>query len=267
MHFLIGLFFFHLGCNYLFTWETRTPEFYPKWIGTRPVSQISYLKKELKKHPSNTQILSRIAYLYTRRGQLRNAKRYLQLASNKGATGSFFYLSKGLFHGALQENLIAEKLLFKALLMNEQEDPEYFFHFAQYLYRIGNTSQSIHWLQLGLKLHPSHPHLLILLALNYISNSNWIGAETNLIKARQLFPDFDQYISFNLAKLYSMVQAWDPAIYNLRRATLKGYRDYPRIELDRAFDPIRNHPQFILLLNQAQRNNETFLNLYRFKKI
>ena len=267
MQFLIGLFIIHLSTCFNFAWETKSPEFRPSWIGKKSVLEISRLKKSLKTSPSNTQTLTRIGYLYAKSGQLKQSHRYLRLASNKGAKDSFFFLSKGLLHSALNENSVAEKLLFKALLINQQEDPLYFFHFAEHLFRMGKTSRSIHWLQLGLKLHPSQPHLLILLAWNYISNSEWNSAEITLIKARQLHPAFDQYLSFNLAKMYAILQAWDSSIYNLRRATLKGYRNYSRIQLEKAFDPIRNHPQFILLYKQAQENNAKFLNLYRFKKI
>ena len=267
MHFLIGLFVIHLCSGFSYGWEFKRPEFIPQWIGHKSISEVYRLKKDLKKNPSNTQILTTIGYLYVIRGQLKESRRYLRLASDKGANDSFFFLSKGLLHSSLQENTVAENLLFKALVINEQEDPQYFFHFAEHLFRVGKISKSIHWLQLGLKLHPSQPHLLILLALNYISNSNWNKAEISLIKARQLSPEFDQYLSFNLAKIYAIIQDWDSSIYNLRRATLKGYRNYHRIKSDKVFNPIRNHPQFVLLLKQAEQNNQKFLNLYRFNKI
>ena len=267
MRFLIGLFLFHVGSYFLFAWENKTPEFHPAWIGSQTNTQITQYKKYLKKDLNNTSILTRIGYLYILRGHYKQARRYLNLASLKKANDSFFFLSKGLLHSYLNEDSLGEKFLFKALLVNQQEDPQYFFHFADHLFRTGKISKSIHWLQLGLKLHPSQPHLLTLLARNHISQSNWEQAEPTLIKARQVHSEFDRYLSFNLAKMYAILQDWDSAIYNLRRATLNGYKNFHTIKLEPSFEPIREHPQFLLLLDQAERNSEKFLNLYRFKKI
>ena len=267
MRSLIAFFLLNFISNSIIAWEFRSPQFTPNWVATDYRSEISLRKSELRENPSDTTTLARIGYLYTLRKQLKQAHRFINLASLKGADDPFFLLSKGLLHSALKENKVAEKFLFKALLKSRQESPEYFFYFADHLSRAGDPIKSIHWLQLGLKLYPSQPQLLTLLAWNFLSVSNWNRAEVALMKARQVYPQYDHYISVNLAKMYAILGNWDASIYNLRRAVLKGYRDHYKIKLDQVFQPLKDHPQFILLINQAQKNEEQFLNHNRFTKI
>ena len=267
MRLLIGLFLVHLTFNFVIAWEYKSPNFTPNWLKTNYRSEIALSKSKLKKDPSNTILLTRLGYLYTLRNQLKHASRYINLAAKKGANDPFFFLSKGLLHSTLKEDEAARKYLFKSLLRSNQEYPEYFFYFAQHLFAYGEHVESIHWLQLGLKLHPSQPQLLTLLAWNFLSVSNWDRAEITLIKARQKNPQFDSFISFNLSKMYAKIGNWDSCIYNLRRAVLKGYRNHHKILLDSAFLPLKDHPQFILLVQQTQRNEAKFLNHNRFKKI
>ena len=63
----------------------------------------------------------------------------------------------------------AENYLFKALLESHQEHPEYFFYFAAHLFERDLHHRAAHWLQLGLKLHPANPQLLILLGYTFLS--------------------------------------------------------------------------------------------------
>lgn len=267
MKILIGLFIYFSLLTCSVSWDFKSPDFHPDWMRTNLSSEITRWKALIKANPSNLDSLAQLSELYLAKKQYSQANRYLDLAKLKGLNSPFYFLCRGRLLDATGKNSEAENYLFKALLDSRQEFPEYFFYFANHLFYRGLHHRAANWLQLGLKLHPRNPQLLTLLGWTLLSSNNWQEAEVVLIKARQHYPEMDSHISYNLAKMYAILQNWDFTLYNLRRCALKGYRNYNNISMEDRFEPLRNHPQFKLLLNQSHENELKFLNQNKFRKI
>lgn len=266
MIFLIGLILI-LNPKSTLAWDLTLPQFAPAWVNTNLRSEIRQLKGRIKFQPDAALNYARLSELYLIKKQFKQSRRFIDLANFKGLRSPYYYLCMGRLLDAQEKYKQAENYLFKGLLESQQEHPEYFFYFAAHLFKRNLYHRAAHWLQLGLKLHPTNPQLLILLGYTFLLTQDFESAEIVLIDSRKKHPPFDSIISFNLAKMYALIQNWDSSIYNLRRSTIKGFRHPDKILMESSFKAFENHPQFQLLLNESRNNQEKFLNQNKFRRI
>ena len=234
-------------------------------IAGRGFFEIARLKREIKSSPRDAGLILELSSLYLKRGQLEDAKAYLDLAHRRGAASSDYLHVKGLLAMQSGDYSEAEKAFFAAIASNNSASVYCYASLSHLYLKTANFQKGLRWASLGLKLHSMSPQLMALASYHLIKLERYKEAELTLMAARKLKPN-DPIIPYNLACLYAYFKDQDAVTYNLRKAARNGFSKLYMLELEPLFNPFETSSQFLLIVREIRKNFERNLESWRLKR-
>ncbi|MCJ8347008.1 hypothetical protein MJH12_15810 [bacterium] len=258
---------FHLFHLSLFSYDLEIVNEDSYWINTDHSSDPVLLVRKLKKSPQNTSLLLQVIHKYLRLKRFKKAKHYLDMAKSRQINSHYLLLLEGIYlnqHKVLQTK--ARKILYKALLRSAQTESIYYIEYLKCLYQENRLKKGLYWNRLALKLFPRNLALLQMYARFWYLSGHYKEAETTLLRINEYNGELPS-INFNLSLIYAQLKQHDACIHYLKLASYTGFYKKDLLTLNKHYDFLHQHPQFLLSLDKVLLNYLDFQDKYRFKKI
>ncbi|PCJ19856.1 MAG: hypothetical protein COB02_06635 [Candidatus Cloacimonadota bacterium] len=263
--YILFLYFIFFQTCFAYDYKIINPD--SDWIKTNSSANIVNLLSQLRKTPQDNTLLLHVIHKYLRLKKYTKAQRYLKMAKARQINSHYLLLLEGIYLNRQRKvHPKARKTLYSALLKSAQTESIYYIEYLECLYRESRIKKGIYWIRLALKLFPRNIALLQMSARFWYLSGHHKEAETTLLKAFSL-NDGIASINFNISLIYAHLRQHDACIRYLKLASYAGFYKKNLLTLNKEFNFLHNHPQFLLALDKILLNFVDFEQKYRFKKI
>jgi tetratricopeptide (TPR) repeat protein len=208
-----------------------------------------------------------LIHKYIKMNRIVKAKHFLKMAKNRRINSHYLLLLEGMILNRESEvNPSARRLLYSALLKSEQTQAIYYIEYLECLFREKRLKKGVYWNRLAMKLFPRNLILMQMYARFWFYSGHTKEAETTLLRVFE-HNDGIASVNFNLSLVYARLRQHDASIRYLKLAAFAGFSKKDLLTLNKEFNFVHNHPQFLLALDKILLNYVDFQQKYRFKKI
>jgi len=241
-----------VACTHPF--DCTPPEPFVSWLPDRGALEAFELRKKLSQSPSDLNLRLSLTSHYIQTRLKKRAKPLLNSLMDLAPSHPEVWILHSRYSVLEQNYNKALVEAFRALLLSNSESETICFEHAHLQLINKNPVKAIQFADYALQKHNSD-RLRWVRTMALIELQQWGEAEQALILLRKNLPDFAP-LSINLALLSCRLNDEDSILFNLRKASLQGYMDSHRLELDPCLNPHLKKTSLIAVLNLIKKNHE-----------